>query len=180
MRRPPSPNTERARPAQPLEMALALERTAGDEPARNSRNVVGRTGALTGHPLAQTRRSNRLDEMSACGTVPSEDRLALPSTRSGFGGRVLVFGHAVGEPLDIKSCTTAKEGGDEPLDAPIGVAQWQADTTADEPLAAAGFALSSAKESGGVTVAGAGDVAVGVGRGVVGALVLPAPNAGLA
>jgi len=76
---------------------------------------------------------------------------------------------ALAERLRARICTTT-ERGREPLDASIGVAQWHPGTTADELLAAADDALQCAKQLGGGTVVGAGEVAARASRGVAGAV----------
>jgi hypothetical protein len=59
--------------------------------------------------------------------------------------------------------------GHEPPNACVGVSQWQAGTTVDEVLTAAGTLLRDAEPAGGDAVT-TGDVAAGAGRGVAGAL----------
>ena len=66
-------------------------------------------------------------------------------------------------------CSISVKGGNEPLDASIGIAQWRFGMTTDELLAAADEALLDAKRAGGGNVVRAGDVAVGAGRDVAGA-----------
>ncbi|MDQ6805255.1 MAG: GGDEF domain-containing protein [Actinomycetota bacterium] len=74
------------------------------------------------------------------------------------------------ERLRSMIATTTPDGASEPLDASVGVAQWQPRQKADELLAAADQALLAAKADGGGTVARADDVAAGASRdGAVGA-----------
>jgi diguanylate cyclase (GGDEF)-like protein len=63
------------------------------------RDVALRTGALTGLLVVRNAMEGQIDVVCACGTVPSKDRLSLPVRRSGFVGRVLASGGAVGEPI---------------------------------------------------------------------------------
>ena len=58
---------------------------------------------MTGLLVASTEAADQLDVLCTCGTAPRTDRLSLSARSSGFAGRVLESGCAVGEPIDAKT-----------------------------------------------------------------------------
>ncbi len=105
MRQSPSANTERPDHGTPWpqpEGPPSLELAAGDELGLITRDVVIRTGALTGLLVVWNATEKNLDVICACGTAPSKEGLSLSRRRSGFVGRVLESGHTAGEPITVE------------------------------------------------------------------------------
>ena len=102
MRQSTSSSTERTTqgaPWLPPGGTPSLGLLAGDELGLITRDVVIRTGALTGLLVAWNATEKHLDVICACGTAPSKEGLSLSRKRSGFVGRVLASGHTAGEPI---------------------------------------------------------------------------------
>ena len=105
MRQSTSSSTERTKqgaPWLPPGGTPSLELVAGDELGLITRDVVIRTGALTGLLVAWNATEKHLDVICACGTAPSKEGLSLSRKRSGFVGRVLASGHTAGEPITVE------------------------------------------------------------------------------
>jgi diguanylate cyclase (GGDEF)-like protein len=88
--------------------------------------------------------------------------VVLPDTGSGSA-------RALAERLRSLIRSANLTGGQEPLDASIGVAQWRAGTTSAELVLAADDALRAAKLAGGGKVVTEGDVVAGARHGVANA-----------
>ncbi len=149
----------------------SLELVADDELGLITRDVVIRTGALTGLLVAWNATEKHLDVICACGTAPSKEGMPLSRKRSGFVGRVLASGHTAGEPI------TVEQNPDLGAPASRGLVMSElcryscrarARDQALRPSRPRDDVLRTAKREGGGRVVIGGDVATGAGRGVAG------------